>query len=249
MKMVGLVFVCIPMLSQSLNPSFQLDLHGVAPSINGHLTGVQNGFPIDVDLKNDLGLTKDGMKPGVDLEYQGPRFDLRLSFDQENFRGSHRIDKVITVNGYRFSVGTNVTSTLKLQNSEVACTIRFFEPRPYWIGADIGIGSRSLELFATGSGTSANEDFSVPIPQIGLSGGTRALDDRLLIRGHFHLMAYHGMKYQQAAVDVRYFPLKWLGVRAFVEGESLDVPKGSIKQDLEMRMDDRSAGLGIVVRF
>jgi hypothetical protein len=50
-------------------------------------------------------------------------------------------------------------------------------------------------------------------------------------------------------VDARYFPLRWLGIRVYLDQESLDIPKGSIQDDLELKLDRSGFGFGVVARF
>jgi hypothetical protein len=97
--------------------------------------------------------------------------------------------------------------------------------------------------------TYASTSVSAPIPQFGLSGGTRAFDGVLESKAYIHYLGYKGAKYTLLGLDVRVFPVKWLGLRAFYEGGTFDVPQGSVKDDLEFKLERKGGGFGAVVRF
>jgi len=65
----------------------------------------------------------------------------------------------------------------------------------------------------------------------------------------YHLLSYKGASYTHAALDLRVFPISWLGVRVFADSESFKVPKGSVKDDLEFKLDRDGMGFGVMVRF
>jgi hypothetical protein len=65
----------------------------------------------------------------------------------------------------------------------------------------------------------------------------------------FHLLGYKGATYRHAGADLRFFPISWLGVRAYFDNEHFRVPKGSIKDDLDILLDRSGTGLGIVFRY
>jgi hypothetical protein len=95
----------------------------------------------------------------------------------------------------------------------------------------------------------ASEKILVPIPQLGLSVGGRALGDRLVGRASFHFLKYQDATYRRWQGDLRYFPLPWVGLRAFLNTESFDAPEGSIKDDLVFNVDRNGAGFGVVFSF
>jgi hypothetical protein len=90
---------------------------------------------------------------------------------------------------------------------------------------------------------------TLPVPQAGPSLGFTALSGRVVGRASYHLLAYKGCTYSHPGVDLRMFPLKWLGIMAFAEAEHFRVPQGSIKSDLDITMDRSGTGLGLVARF
>lgn len=225
------------------------------PTLTGHFQGVQNGQPIAVDLDGDLGLGKDKTTPGFFLNYQGPRFAFQVSSGTAEYRGDRVVNRTVTVNGTSYTAGTRVLSHVKLASLDGIWTIKIVRESDAWLGIDLGVQAWTLDLDATGtpplpaSPVSASTRITAPIPQIGLSGGSLGFNGAVEAKAYVHYLAYKQAKYTLFGADLRVFPVKWFGLRAFYEGGSFDVPKGSVKDDLELKLDRKGIGLGAVVRF
>ena len=245
----------LPVAGQAPKAAWYFGLQHVAPTFEGHFEGIQDDKPILIDLQNDLAIGKDSTKLGFALEYQGPRFGVEFAMDEQDYKGANTINRKITISGQDYNAGAYVTTDLKIKNYTFNWTIRALKFERAWIGVDLGARVWDMDLKAlgnepfTGVSASAVEKFPIPIPQIGLATGFQAFDGQLVAKGYYHTLFYAGANYNHLGADVRYFPLKWLGVRAFVDKETLDVPKGSIKDDLEIRLDRNGVGFGVMVRF
>ena len=90
---------------------------------------------------------------------------------------------------------------------------------------------------------------ALPMPQVGPCAGWTGLEGRLAARASYHYLTYRGASYHHAGADVRYFPLPWLGVRAFAASEGWKLPNKSLASDLAVDLARRGAGLGVVARF
>ena len=225
------------------------------PALTGHFKGVQDGQPIALDLDSDLGLAKDKLTPGFFINYQGPRFAFQLSNGTAEYRGDRIISQTVTLNGQSFTAGTRVQSRVKLATVDGIWTIKFVRGSAAWVGLDLGVQAWTLDMDATGvvppatTPTTSSTRVTAPIPQIGLSGGGRGFNGGLEAKAYVHYLAYKQAKYTLLGADLRFFPVKWFGLRAFYEGGSFDVPKGSVKDDLEFKLDRKGAGFGGVFRF
>ena len=149
-----------------------------------------------------------------------------------------------------------VDSTVKLKDYTVNWTIRALKWPQFWIGIDLGARIWDLDMTAsafepltTAYLPPVSQKVPLPIPQLGLSTGFDAFDGRLVGRGFYHLLSYKGASYHHVGADLRYFPIKWLGVRVFTDTEKLDVPNHSLKDDLEVRLDRQGSGFGVVLRW
>lgn len=225
------------------------------PSLTGHFSGTQDGKRIDLDLDGDLGLGKDKATPGFFLDYQGPRFAFQISNGSAEYRGDRVVNRTVTVNGTPYIAGTRVQSHVKLASVDGIWTTKIVREPDAWLGIDLGVQVWTLDMDATGivppatTPSTASTRVTAPIPQIGLSGGSRGFNGAVESKAYFHYLGYKQAKYTLFGVDVRVFPVRWFGLRAFYEGGSFNVPRGSVKDDLEFKLDRKGIGFGAVVRF
>ncbi|HJV89578.1 MAG TPA: hypothetical protein VJ623_04675 [Holophagaceae bacterium] len=236
--------------------SFTLGVSSFGPTFTGKMEGVQDGQPLFVDLDADLGLAKDKAKVGLLLDYQGPRFGFMVQSGGTDYAGDKTLTRNITIDGTTYAALTRVTSHLKLKTVEGIWTIRFVPLSAFWVGLDLGVESWKLDVDATGTALSpvpgtatATTSVSAPIPQVGLSLGSHAPGGIVEVKGFYHYLGAKGAKYSRAGVDLRVFPIPHVGLRAFYETESFDVPKGSLQDDLMLNLDRKGAGFGLVVTF
>lgn len=236
--------------------SVTLGLSAFGPTFTGRLEGVQDGQPISVDLEGDLGLAKDKGKMGFLFDYQGPRFGFMAQTGGTDYAGDRTTTRPVTIDGTTYAPGARVISHLKLTTVEGVWTIRILPLSVFWLGVDLGAEAWKVEMDATGTAVSpvpgtatASTTFTAPIPQIGLSAGSRAPGGFLEVKGFVHYLGAKGAKYTRTGLEARAYPLSWLGVRAFLETETFDVPQGSLQDDLMLKLDRKGAGFGVVVRF
>jgi hypothetical protein len=249
------LLTAFPAFTQGVESHWYLDAHWFTPTLTGHFDGTSNGNPIQVDTQNDLGLAKSKTRIGYGLAYEGTRFGLELSRDEQDYAGLRRVTRNININGQVFSASTMVASTLKATNNNLNWTIRYLTWPHFWLGLDLGARATQVELDAsgneafTGVNATANYKTTLPVPQVGPSLGFVGFNGRLVGRASYHLLDYKGCTYSHAGADLRIFPLSWLGVMAFYDTEHFRVPPGSIKSDMDITLDRNGAGLGLVARF
>ena len=235
--------------------SLTLGAQTFGPTLTGHFNGKQDGQPISVDLDGDLGLGKDKATPGFFFDYQGPRFGFQVTSGAAEYRGNRAVNRTVTVNGISYTAGTQVQSHVKLASVDGFWTIKLVSESAAWLGLDLGAQVWTLDMDATGilppatTATTASTRVTAPIPQVGLSGGSQGFNGAIESKAYVHYLAYKKAKYTLYGVDLRIFPVRWFGLRAFYEAGKFDVPNGSVKDDLELQLDRKGLGLGAVVRF
>lgn len=231
-------------------------LSSFSPTFEGHVLDAASSDN-NWDLKGDLGLDKDTSTPGAFIAYDGPRFGLTLSLDGQKYKGAKRLTRDVTVNGTKFTVNTDIRSQLENKAMDLCWTIRVYRWDQGWIGLDLGAHSWAMDIKADGQTmvgsqlqtASDSDSITVPIPQVGLSAGGHFLEDRAVVKGSVHFLSYKGAKYTRIGLDARYYVLPWLGLRAFVDNQTFDAPKGSIDTDKEFKLDRIGTGFGVVARW
>lgn len=245
----------LPMLAQDAPGKWSVDIHSCSPTLTGNYHGTQNGQAVNFDLVNDLGLAKNGSTPGASLEYQGPRFGLELSMDTQKYDGDHTVTEPVVISGQKFNAQARLVTDLKLTTTTFNWTIRALKFTNAWVGIDLGVRSTQLDLNAVGTNYLAGQSVPVtfksplPMPQVGLSVGFHVLEERLIVKGYYHYLGYKGATYYHSGVDVRFFPLRWLGLRAFTDTENWKIPNNSLASDLQVGLNRSGTGFGVVFRF
>ena len=225
------------------------------PTLTGHFNGTQNGQSLLLDLDADLGLSKDKAAPGFFLDYQGSDYGFQVSSSKAEYRGDRVMTRTVSVSGQDYTAGTQVLSHVKLATVDGIWTIKFVREADAWLGFDLGLQTWTLDMDATSTSigivppVAASTRVTAPIPQFGLSGGSRGYNGAVETKAYVHYLAYKHAKYTLYGADLRVFPVNWFGLRAFYEGGSFNVPQGSVKDDLEFKLERKGMGLGAVVRF
>jgi len=244
-----------PAFAQEREARWNLDIHRVPLSLSGTYRGTQNGEPVDFDIEKDLALVKDRTPLGYGLSYQGPRFGLEASVDIQHYLGTNLLQRDIVISGQTYQAMATIHTRAKMTNISGLWTIRFMRAPGFWFGLDLGARGTALDLRADGTSYLGAQSVNailktgLPMPQIGPSLGYMGLGGRLVAHANYHFLAYHGARYHFTEGDIRYFPLSWLGIRAFAQAESWNVPAGSIKDDQALTLDRSGGGVGVVARF
>jgi hypothetical protein len=235
--------------------TWTLGAQSYGPTLTGHFNGIQNGLPINLDLNSDLGLARDKTTPGFFFDYEGTRFGFQVSTGSADYRGNQAVNQTVNFNNSTYNANTQVQSHVKLASVDGTWTIKLISESDAWLGLDLGAQVWTIDMDATGidaltqTVTTQSTEVKAPIPQIGLSGGTRGYNGAVEAKAYIHYLGYKSATYTLYGVDLRLFPVSWFGLRAFYEGGSLNVPQGSIKDDLEFKLARKGVGLGAVFRF
>lgn len=227
-----------------------LGVQSFGPSLDGHMQGTLDGKSMLVDLNGDLSIGKDGVKTGLFFDYQGHSFGFQASTSSTEYAGNKDMPEDVTVNGVNYPKGTSVQSRVKLASLDAIWTIKLVSEPDAWLGVDLGLQAWTLDLQTVGTpGGAASVSIKAPIPQVGLSGGSRAYNGAFESKAYIRYMNAKGGKYTLLGTDFRVFLTRWLGLRAFFESSHLKGSKGAVKDDLEIGMDRKGVGFGAVVRF
>jgi hypothetical protein len=246
---------------------FAFGVHGGTPTLTGNFmkTGeTQEVFDTKFDLDKDFGLKADGMGTGLFVSYMGPRFGLQLDYMVSNFAGDQAIGEVLEFAGHKFNANGNIVSSLNTSIIDFDWTIKVWRPYGAWLGIDLGVQAWNIDAEASGMvwvdlpppiGRQEErqayklDPIFAPIPQVGLSGGFAAFDNMLEGRARVMYVSFNGASYTRYNLDGRFYPLPWLGVRAFFDSQSLDAPLDSIIKEIEIGLDRSVFGFGVAARF
>jgi hypothetical protein len=217
------------------------------------VTGSLNGLQTQVDLNSDFGLSKDKTHTGFFVDYQTPGYALQASTGSSEYAGNQVMGQPVALGGVIFPTGTTVQSWMKLTSLNGIWTLKFASDPDTWMGVDLGLQVWTLDLRGTAALSAppiaSSISLKAPIPQVGLSGGSRFYNGAMESKAYVRYMNARGGKYTLIGTDLRMFLTSWFGLRVFYENSHLDAPKGAIKDDLDLRIDCKGMGFGGVIRF
>jgi len=235
--------------------TFTLGVQSFGPTLTGHLQGAYDGQPMLVDLNGDLGMGKDKTHTGLFFDYQSQSYALQLSTGSAEYAGNQVTPSPVAVNGAVYQGGDLVQSWAKFSTLDGVFTLKLGGQPDAWIGLDLGLQSWTLDLQTSDASvvaplpSSSSVSLKMLVPEVGLSGGSRAYNGAFESKAYIRYMNARGGKYILLGTDLRMFITRWLGVRAFYESGRLVAPSGSLKDGLEIGLDRKGAGFGAVLRF
>jgi len=179
-----------------------------------------NGVGTDINFKTDLGFV-DKNFPEVRLTYHGQgRSKLKVDFFQAPYSGDRNVQKTIDFGGTKYTLGTRIVSSLKLQDLKVGWAYQFvrladgrfrlgtfLQTHVLWLRA-------GLEAPDVRPPLSESERGVVPIPMIGLALDA-APHPRVNISGELSGLKFG--KYGSAAegeLALKALPIRRVGVTA-----------------------------------
>jgi len=261
---IAFLIAAAPLIGQAPPAKkWSFGLYGSSPSLGMYLHQLDDdGSQTNFDSQKDFGLKTNKMGLGARIDYMGPRGGFQLDVGVHDFAGQNRLTEPTDVGGETFEAGADVTSSIKNTTIDITGTIKVLRFEHFWLGIDLGLQAWVMQVRAEAKEVSPmprpGEDdenrqasylLPLPLPQVGLSFGVKAFGSSLELRGKAHLLAYSGAKYTNFAADARYYFLSWLGARAFVENQRIDIPYGSVTDDMEARIDNNRFGFGVALRW
>lgn len=235
-------------------------LQSWAPDLRGRVEGTQDGQPTDADFQQDLGLARDGLRPGLFAELRWRRWGLALDSGEAHYAGDVQSADGVYFGGLLLQSG-RIQSDAEIRTLRAVGSFRFLDRERGFAEAQLSAEHYDLDATATGTTTTTGPfgtqtqvqqgrvSDSFLVPSLGLEGGLRFLGGRLELRARVRYAAWRGASYGVGGAELRARPWARLGLRAFWEDEHLDVPQGSVAGDLAVNASRRGAGFGVFVDF
>lgn len=254
------ILAALPLAAQAWSPGgpravpatgWVIGVHQLQPTLSVRAEGVRDGRATRVDSEADLGLGRSGRATGFLVEYQGQTQAFQVSYGSPRFGGDRVLTRDILLDGTPYAAGTGVKSSAKVVALEGVWTWKAARSAEAWIGLDLGALALRADLSAHGS-LPVQERRARPgllIPQVGLTGWSSGADGLLESRLYLRYMAGRGAHATRYGLDARAYLYPSFGLRAFFEATRLRVPQGAFLQDLDLQVETRSTGVGLVVRF
>lgn len=241
--------------SDSYGPTPQLQwtfgVQKVQPTLSASAAGSKDGKASLVDTQADLGLAREGTPLGFFAEYQGQSQAFLISYDSARYAGNRILSRDIALNGTSYLLGTPLQTAAKVELIEAMWTYKFVQRPDAWVGFDLGAQYLRANVSALVPSAPPPQKVSPTglVPQIGITGWSSGAGGLLESRVYARYFTYKGASLTRYGLDARAYFYPSFGVRAFFEDSRIRVPQGSLQQDLEVQVERKVTGLGLVIRF
>lgn len=224
-------------------------LQKLQPTLSVRAEGVRDGKATLVDSEADLGLGRRGSSTGFLAEYQGQEHAFQVSYGTAAFEGGRVLSRDVLLDGTRFAAGTDLRSSADVEVVEGLWTYKFARSDDSWLGFDLGAQYFKGDLEARGGAQIRQARPAMVLPQIGLTGWSSGAGGLLESRAFIRYFTRRGASVTRYGLDARAYLYPGFGLRMIFEDSRIRIPRGSLEQDLDLRVDTRFTGLGLVVRF
>lgn len=229
-----------------------LGLQRGQPTLSLRAEGSKDGRASRVDSDADLGLQREGSPWGAFLEYHGRASVLQLSYDTLKQSGQRALPRDILLEGTAYPAGTVLSSSVRAKGLGMVYTYKMVNRPDAWVGLDLGLQSLNIDLAALAPGPTPSSQQAHPhllLPQVGISGWSSGAGGLLESRMYYRYFSRRGAVTTRLGVEARAYLYPRFGVRAFWESSTLRVPAGSLEGDLDLRLEAKAMGAGLVIRF
>ena len=233
------LFVSVSLLSAS-SSAFEIGARGYYwfPSLDGNVTvdeDIQLGTNIDFD--KDLGIDDEDY-PSVEVFVGAGKHHLSLTFTDIDYSGMKTLTRQITFNGQTYTIGALVTSSIECQMIDFCYQYDFVDLENILAGFSLGGILQAKYLDSDVSlktiGIDEQEDFSTPVPMIGLNLHMGILADILEARIRGAGITYSGDILYELMGEVSWKPFPFMNIHGGYKTFFIDIDRDDVIFDYDM---------------
>jgi len=231
-----LALLLIPMTSSA----FEIGARGFYwfPSLDGKLR-VDEAASIGtiVDFENDLAI-QDEDYPSVEAFAGVGKHHLDLGYTRIDYSGNNRLTRTVIFNGKSYSGGDLVKSSIEYEMIDFHYQYDFIDLENALAGFSLGgvfqVKYVDGEVSLKTTGLDEKEDFTLPIPMIGLNLHIGIIADILEARVRGTAMTYSGDSMYELVGDISWTPFPFIDIHGGYKTFVIDVEEEDVLLDYDM---------------
>ena len=237
---LALSLLLVTLLLPASTLAFEIGARGYYwfPSLDGNVKVDEAGIiGTTIDFEKDLGI-EDENYPSVEVFLGGGRHHLSLTYTDIDYSGKKTLTEKITFNGEDYKVNALVTSSIEYKMMDLYYQYDFLNLENVLAGFSLGavlqvkyldgeVGLKSI-IF------DEKEDFTLPIPMIGLNLHIGILADILEARLRGTAIGYAGNAIYELMADISWTPLPFLDIHGGYKRFVIDIDEDDIVFDYDM---------------
>jgi len=228
------------LLSPLSSSAFEIGARGYYwfPSLDGTMrVDEANLIGTNIDFKDDLGIEDEDYPSGEVFVGLG-RHHLSLTYTNIDYSGSKTLTRTIWFKGKPYTIGSPVTSSIEYQMIDFHYQYDFLDLENVLAGFSLGgvlqVKYLDGEVSLKTTGLDEKEDFTIPIPMVGLNLHIGLISDILEARLRGTAMSYSGNTIYEIMADISLTPLPFIGIHGGYKTFVIDIDEEDVMLDSDM---------------
>jgi hypothetical protein len=252
-KRIFLIFICILAVFGIVLPvsAFELGVRGYYwfPELSGVIRVDDAGIVgTELNLEDDLGIDNESY-PVIEVFAGIGKHHLSLAFYNLDFDGDTVLTKDIYFNGELFQANERVLSSLEYDNYDVMYRYDLIDLENFLAGGSLGLVARLMvfdgSVSIASATVTAKEDFTAPIPMIGVNFHVGILKDILEARVLVTGIGYSGNTAFDGQAEISLTPFPFLDIHGGYRFFIIDVDE----DDAALDYDNSGPYVALTVSF
>jgi outer membrane protein len=208
------------------------------PSLDGNVKVDEAATIGDtLNFEKDLGI-EDENYPSVEVFLGAGKHHLALTYTDIDYSGRKTLTRDIIFNGETYSIGDLVTSFIEYKMMDLLYQYDFLNLENVLAGFSLGVVFQIKyldgEIGLKTTGIDEKEDFTLPIPMIGLNLHIGMLADVLEARLRGTAIGYAGNAIYELMADLSWTPLPFLDIHGGYKTFVIDIDEDDVIFDYDM---------------
>jgi len=208
------------------------------PSLDGTVkVDEANIIGTTIDFDNDLGI-EDEDYPSGEVFVGFGRHHLSLTYTDIDYSGSHTLTRTIWFKGKPYTIGSLVTSSIEYQMIDFHYQYDFLDLENVLAGFSLGgvlqVKYLDGEVSLKTTGLDEKEDFTIPIPMVGLNLHIGLISDILEARLRGTAMSYSGNTMYEIMADISWTPFPFIDIHGGYKTFVIDIDEDDVIFDYDM---------------
>ena len=190
-----------------------------------------------IDFENDLAI-EDENYPSVEAFVGVGKHHLDLGYTKIDYSGSNVLTRTIIFDGKPYSSGDLVSSSIEFKMIDFHYQYDFIDLENalagFSLGAVLQVKYLDGEVSLKTTGLDEKEDFTLPIPMVGLNLHIGIIADILEARVRGTIMTYSGDSMYELMADLSFTPLPFIDIHGGYKTFVIDVEEEDAILDYDM---------------
>jgi hypothetical protein len=236
----ALIFFLALALIPLTSSAFEIGARGYYwfPSLDGKLKVDEASIiGTTIDFENDLAI-EDEDYPSVEAFVGVGRHHLDLGYTKIDYSGSNVLTRTIIFNGETYPISSLVSSSIEYTMMDFHYQYDFIDLENALAGFSLGgvfqVKYLDGEVSLKTTGLDEKEDFTLPIPMVGLNLHIGIIADILEARVRGTIMTYSGDTMYELMGDISWTPFPFIGIHGGYKTFVIDVEEEDALLDYDM---------------